>query len=104
MDQTPPDLDVRRIAALAHLELTDAEADLFARQLRDVLAYADAVQRVDTTGVPPTSHPLAGAAIWLLVTDPVAVSTATSSGDVGPLVRAFGAVLFDALRGLFAYL
>lgn len=64
MDQTPPDLDVRRIAALAHLELTDAEADLFARQLRDVLAYADAVQRVDTTGVPPTSHPLAGAAIW----------------------------------------
>jgi hypothetical protein len=47
---------------------------------------------------------LAGAAIWLLVTDPVAVSTATSSGDVGPLVRAFGAVLFDALRGLFAYL
>jgi hypothetical protein len=43
---------------------------------------------------------LAAAAIWLLVTDPVAVST----GDVGPLVRAFGMVLYDALRGLFAYL
>jgi hypothetical protein len=47
---------------------------------------------------------LAAAAIWLLVTDPVAVSTATSTGDVGPLVRAFGMVLYDALRGLFAYL
>ena len=31
-----------------------AEAKLFARQLGDILAYADQVQQVDTTGVPPT--------------------------------------------------
>lgn len=64
MASTPPDLDVRKIAALARLELTDDEVDLFSRQLRDVLAYAEQVQQIDTTGVPPTSHPLAGATVW----------------------------------------
>lgn len=47
--------EVARIAALAHLELDEAELDLFARQLGDILAYADEVQRIDTTGVPPTA-------------------------------------------------
>jgi aspartyl-tRNA(Asn)/glutamyl-tRNA(Gln) amidotransferase subunit C len=64
MAPTPPDLDVRKIAALARLELTDEEVDLFSRQLRDILAYAEQVQQIDTTGVPPTSHPLAGAMVW----------------------------------------
>lgn len=63
MDQTP-DIDVRRIAALARLELTDEEVTLFSRQLRDILAYADQVQQVDTAGVPPTSHPLADTPAW----------------------------------------
>lgn len=47
---------------------------------------------------------VAGATIWLLVTDPVTVSTAVATGDVGPFMRAIGAVIYDALRGLFAYL
>jgi aspartyl-tRNA(Asn)/glutamyl-tRNA(Gln) amidotransferase subunit C len=47
---------VEAVAALANLELTPAELDLFARQLGDILAYAEEVQRVDTTGVPPTAH------------------------------------------------
>jgi hypothetical protein len=47
---------------------------------------------------------LAAATIWLLVTDPVTVSSTTASGDVGPFVRAVGSVLFQALRGLFEYL
>ena len=46
---------VEAIAALAHLELDEAEIDLFARQLGDILAAADEVQAVDTTGVPPTA-------------------------------------------------
>ena len=53
--------DVARIAELAHLELTDAEADAFTRQLSDILAYAVQVQSIDTSGVPPTSHVLSGA-------------------------------------------
>ncbi|HET9370314.1 MAG TPA: Asp-tRNA(Asn)/Glu-tRNA(Gln) amidotransferase subunit GatC [Vicinamibacterales bacterium] len=50
--------DVRRIAALAQLSLTPAEVDHFATQLAAILAYAETVQRVDTTGVEPMSHPL----------------------------------------------
>ena len=46
---------VAAIAALANLELDDTEIDLFARQLGDILAYADEVQQIDTTGVPPTA-------------------------------------------------
>lgn len=55
--------DVARIAALAHLELTDAEADAFTRQLSDILAYAAQVQALDTSGVPPTSHVLTGVTV-----------------------------------------
>lgn len=55
--------DVARIAALAHLELTDAEADAFTRQLSDILAYAAQVQALDTAGVPPTSHVLTGVTV-----------------------------------------
>ena len=48
--------DVRRVAALAHLELTEDETQLFTRQLADILAYAEQVQAIDTTGVPATAH------------------------------------------------
>src|SRR5262245_14772525 len=49
---------VSAIAALANLELDAAELDLFARQLGDILTAAEAVQAVDTTGVPPTASTL----------------------------------------------
>ena len=54
--------DVERIATLARLELTDAEKDLFVRQLTDVLEYAEQIQAIDTAGVPPTSHVLSNQA------------------------------------------
>ena len=47
--------EVARIAALANLELDAEEMELFARQLGDILTYADQVQQIDTTGVPPTA-------------------------------------------------
>jgi aspartyl-tRNA(Asn)/glutamyl-tRNA(Gln) amidotransferase subunit C len=50
---------VAAIAALADLDLDPAELDLFARQLGDILAYAEQLQQVDTTGVPPTASVLA---------------------------------------------
>jgi aspartyl-tRNA(Asn)/glutamyl-tRNA(Gln) amidotransferase subunit C len=53
--------DVLRVARLARLALTEEETIGFARQLADVLAYAEHVQELETTGVPPTSHPLATA-------------------------------------------
>ena len=48
--------DVERIAALANLELTEEEKHLFTRQLAEILAYAEQVQRLDTSGVPATAH------------------------------------------------
>ena len=55
--------DVVRIAELAHLELTEDEITTFTRQLGDILHYAEQVQAVDTSGVAPTSHVLAGAPV-----------------------------------------
>jgi aspartyl-tRNA(Asn)/glutamyl-tRNA(Gln) amidotransferase subunit C len=52
--------DVERIAALAHLELTDEEKHLFTRQLADILDYAEQLQAIDTTGVPATAHVTTG--------------------------------------------
>lgn len=48
--------DVERIAALAHIELTEDEKQLFTRQLADILAYAQQLQAIDTSGVPATAH------------------------------------------------
>jgi len=48
--------DVERVAALAHLELTDEEKQLFTRQLADILHYAEQIQTLDTAGVPATAH------------------------------------------------
>jgi hypothetical protein len=47
---------------------------------------------------------IAGAAIWLMVTDPVTVANAVSEGRVLPIMEAIGAVIFNALAGLFKYL
>jgi aspartyl-tRNA(Asn)/glutamyl-tRNA(Gln) amidotransferase subunit C len=46
---------IEAIAALAHLRLSPDEIDLYARQLGDILDYANQVQDIDTTGVPPTA-------------------------------------------------
>jgi aspartyl-tRNA(Asn)/glutamyl-tRNA(Gln) amidotransferase subunit C len=49
---------VEAVAALATLELSEAELELFARQLAEILNYAVQVQKIDTTGVAPTSSVL----------------------------------------------
>ena len=46
---------IAALAELAHLELDDSEADSFGRQIGDILEYANQVQQIDTTGVPPTA-------------------------------------------------
>ena len=51
---------IEALAALAHLDLQPSEVDAFARQLGDILTYADQVQQVDTTGIPPTASVLTG--------------------------------------------
>jgi aspartyl-tRNA(Asn)/glutamyl-tRNA(Gln) amidotransferase subunit C len=50
------DAEVRRIAALAHLALTDDEVRLFGRQLGEILEYVRRVQAEPTEGIAPMSH------------------------------------------------
>jgi hypothetical protein len=47
---------------------------------------------------------VAGAAIWLLLSDPVTVANTVESGDVSPLVLALAEVIYRALAGLLEYL
>jgi len=47
---------------------------------------------------------LAGATIWLLLTDPVTMADAVNQGEISPLVSQLASVLFNALRGLLKYL
>jgi hypothetical protein len=47
---------------------------------------------------------LAGATIWLLLTDPVTVADAVAQGEVSPLVRELAGVIYDAFQGLLKYL
>jgi len=47
---------------------------------------------------------LAGATIWLLLTQPVTVADAVAQGEVSPLLRALGEALYEALQGLLKYL
>ena len=48
--------DVEKIAGLARLELTAAEADSFTGQLSAILGYMDQLNELDTADVPPMSH------------------------------------------------
>ena len=47
---------VDHVARLAHLSLTAEERETFTRQLQEILAYAEAIQALDTASVEPMSH------------------------------------------------
>lgn len=47
---------VDHVARLAHLSLTPDEREAFARQLDQVLAFAESIQSLDTEHVEPMSH------------------------------------------------
>lgn len=48
--------EVRHVAKLAKLTLTDQEVGKFQQQLSDVLEYVEVLSRVDTDGIEPTSQ------------------------------------------------
>jgi aspartyl-tRNA(Asn)/glutamyl-tRNA(Gln) amidotransferase subunit C len=48
--------EVRHVAALARLRLTDAEATACRRDLGNILAYIDTLNKLDTSKVEPMSH------------------------------------------------
>jgi aspartyl-tRNA(Asn)/glutamyl-tRNA(Gln) amidotransferase subunit C len=68
--------DVRRLASLARLELSDAEVTSFARQLGDILEFARQVQRAGVPAAGPGDAVVAGTVL--------APSAATREDDVRP--------------------
>jgi aspartyl-tRNA(Asn)/glutamyl-tRNA(Gln) amidotransferase subunit C len=50
--------EVRWVAHLARLELTDAELATMTPQLAAIVAYVDQLQQVNTDGVEPMAHAL----------------------------------------------
>ena len=51
--------EVKHIALLARLGLTEADVEKFREQLSNILENFEILKQVDTSGVPPTSHPIA---------------------------------------------
>jgi len=52
------DLDVAYVAKLARINLSEAEAKVFQKQLDDVLEYVEKLRRADITDVEPAAHAL----------------------------------------------
>jgi aspartyl-tRNA(Asn)/glutamyl-tRNA(Gln) amidotransferase subunit C len=48
--------DVKRIAHLARIEVTEAEAEATLTKLTGILGLIEEMQAVDTTGIAPMSH------------------------------------------------
>ena len=49
--------DVQHVATLARLEFNEEEIEQFTHQLARILDYIGKLNELDTTDVPPTSHP-----------------------------------------------
>lgn len=52
---------IRRIADLARIDVTDAEAQRVLEQLNDIFRMIERMQAVDTDALEPMAHPLGGA-------------------------------------------
>ncbi|MBN9654858.1 Asp-tRNA(Asn)/Glu-tRNA(Gln) amidotransferase subunit GatC [Halobacillus sp. GSS1] len=50
--------EVKHVANLARLAITEEEATTFTKQLDDIITYAEQLNEIDTTGVEPTTHVL----------------------------------------------
>ncbi len=49
-------MDIEKVARLARLELSEEEKLTFGNQLEQILTYMEQLNRLDTSGVEPTSH------------------------------------------------
>lgn len=47
---------VLHVAALARLDLSEAEVEMFSRQLSEILGYVEQLEALDTSAVEPTFH------------------------------------------------
>ncbi|MGE0042074.1 MAG: hypothetical protein AB7H88_04985 [Vicinamibacterales bacterium] len=47
---------------------------------------------------------IAGATIWLLLTDPVTVAESVDAGEVSPLVQSLASAIYSAIADILKYL
>ena len=50
-------IDVRHVAGLARLELSEQECDVFQKQLEAILGHVESLAALDVSGIEPTSYP-----------------------------------------------
>ena len=55
MSQITPD-NVRKVAELARLELSEAEIETYTSQLEKIIGYFAQLEKVETKNVPPTTR------------------------------------------------
>tara|TARA_Y100001968_G_scaffold314073_1_gene339003 strand:+ start:270 stop:557 length:288 start_codon:yes stop_codon:yes gene_type:complete len=48
--------DVRKVAKLARLELSEDQIETYTAQLEEILSYVDQLQEIDTQNIPPTTR------------------------------------------------
>lgn len=46
-------MDVRKVAKLAHLEITDAEVEMYSPQMEEIVKYVEQLNELDTENVEP---------------------------------------------------
>jgi aspartyl-tRNA(Asn)/glutamyl-tRNA(Gln) amidotransferase subunit C len=56
---TAAGMDVRGVAALARLRLTEEEVQVFQPQLEQIVGYVRKIQELDLEGIEPTAHAIA---------------------------------------------
>ena len=49
-------MDIEKVARLARLDLSEQERETLGNQLEQILTYMEQLNRLDTTGIEPTSH------------------------------------------------
>ena len=89
-------IDVKRIANLAQLELSESQASDTLSKLNGIFSLVEQLKAVDTTGITPLSHPIAALMpeLCLRLRDDV-----VTDGDVRDKVLANAP---DAQHGFFA--
>lgn len=56
--KTIDETTVKHVARLSRIDLSEEEINLYQRQLADILDYINKLNELDTSNIPPTSHPL----------------------------------------------
>lgn len=55
--------DIRHIARLARLSMSEHDVQKFPEQLSNILSFVSSLQKVETNGVPPTHHVSEGVSV-----------------------------------------